>query len=162
RVEAVAGELHAIDRESAFASHVLRKGDAGPVGERAAFAADVHGYRRMARGFDAEHADGLQVLPVVGRGLDAPRGEVVLDIRRRQPDARGVHGTSLQLIRSNVGEPFLQIGALDGRGGAGPGRSDRRGAHPYRSPPADTQTTTHDSPQSRYYSSQLAPWRYFG
>src|SRR5439155_1285186 len=63
----------------------------------------------------AEHTHRLKIAVAVTRRLDAPGAQMILDVRRRQPDAGAEYCATFELIRRDVGEPFLQILGPDGR-----------------------------------------------
>ena len=61
QVEAIAGKLDAIDGETLLSPGISREDEGVVIGERAAFAPDLHGNRRTAGRFHAEHAHGLEI-----------------------------------------------------------------------------------------------------
>ena len=75
----------------------------------------------MARGLHAENANRLQVGAVIPCRANAPGLQVLLDVRGGEPDAAAEHGATLQIVRRDVGQPLLELGAGD-RGGAASGR----------------------------------------
>jgi hypothetical protein len=61
QIEAIAGKLDAIDRQTLLSPNISREHQDIVIGERTAVVADLHGNRRAAGRFHAEHADGLEI-----------------------------------------------------------------------------------------------------
>src|SRR5207245_913687 len=99
------------------------------------------------RRFHTEHGHRLKVDARVAGRLDPPRLQVVLDVRGRQPQAARVDGPALQLIRRDIGEPFLEILSTN-RPQAAAGRHERaRPEYDEDRPEAKRDATAgHDSP----------------
>ena len=113
QVEAVAGELDAIHREPPLGAGVPRERDRVAVLERARLAPDLNDDRRVARGFHAEHADGLQVGSGVARRRDAPGAQVVADVAGREPEPGAEHRPALEIVGGDIGEPLLEVPGRD-------------------------------------------------
>ena len=124
KTEAVPDELRG-GGDGLLASLVLREGHAFAVLERLRLAVHRDRDARVARCVDAQHLHDLKVAPIVTRGLHAPFLQVVRDVGSREAEPFFINTASLQLIRCDVRQPFLELVWCDGRADAR--RGDRCG-----------------------------------
>ena len=113
-VQAVTGELHAIDRQRTPGADVARKCNALTVLEGSTVGADTDCQSRAIGRFHATDADGLQVGPVIAARLDAPGLQIPLDITGSDTEPLGKNSAPLQLVRSNKRQPLFEIARDNG------------------------------------------------
>jgi hypothetical protein len=114
QAQAIADEL-GVGGDRLLAAGVGRKRDAFAVLEGLRLAVDGDRHGRVARDVHAEQLDHLEVRPVVAARLHAPLSQVIGDVGPGDAESFGKDLTSLQLVRRDVGEPFLHVGLRNGR-----------------------------------------------
>src|SRR3954464_4864021 len=67
----------------------------------------------MPGGLHAEYSHSLQIRPVVAARRDAPLPEMLLQIGRGEGEARRENGATLEVVRGDIGQPFLEIGCVE-------------------------------------------------
>src|SRR5262245_29269295 len=115
RVEAVAQEFDLINGDAAFAADVPLKSNALAVLEHSRLAVHFNRERRTILAFDAEHAHAMKVRAVVAARLDAPRPQLLGQVSGGQSQPFRESGAPFEFVRSQIGEPLLQIIGLHSR-----------------------------------------------